>query len=114
MQTNNITGLQNSGTEPQLQQVLTHLHIQSLGDLTCQVCNDPISEDKEIILIKPASSSTYSIGQCQYHATQRTWSVLISPPIRVRSAQDTTIGRVSPDQSGAATLNHQPITESRK
>ena len=59
------------------------------------------------------------IGQCRDHATQQTWPVLISPSVRLRSAQDTTTGRVPPkrvatDQSTATTLNRQPITETGK
>ena len=144
MQDENTTGLQNSGTKT-YQQVLSHLHGQSLGDPTCQVCNEPISEGEEITLYlyKPAGSSTYSIGQCrcrshnenltalftlgvdelvidgrvgqcQDHASQRTWPILIAPIIRLRSTEDTTTGRVPPDQSTATLLNRQPIAETGK
>ena len=101
-----------------------------------------------LYLYKPAGRSTYSIdqyrcrrhnedltalftlgvrelivdgrvGECRDHATQQTWPVLISPSVRLRSAQDTTTGRVPPkrvatDQSTATTLNRQPITETGK
>jgi len=121
MKRKSFAGLQNSGTETQVQQVLSHLHGQSLGEPTCQVCNEPIGEAEEITpyLYKPAGSSTYSIGQCRDHATHQTWPMLIGPPLRLRSTPDTTTGRVPPepsatDQSGAATLNRPPIAESGK
>ena len=67
MQNNSTTGLQNSGTRTQLQQVLSHLHIQSLGEPTCQVCNEPLGEGDQITVYfsNPAGSSTYCINQCR-------------------------------------------------
>jgi len=63
----NRTGLQNSGTEPRLRQVLSHLHIQSLDEPVCQVCDDPLREGDRITLYlyKPAGRPRYSIGQCR-------------------------------------------------
>ena len=144
MQDENTTGLQNSGTNMH-QQVLSHLHGQSLGDPTCQVCNDSIGEGEQITLYlyKPAGSSTYSIGQCRCrshhegltelftlgadelvvdgrvgqcrdHASQQTWPVLIAPTLRLRSTEDTTTGRVPPDQATATSVNRQPIAETGK
>ena len=37
------------------------------------------------------------IGQCQDHATQQTWSVLLEPSIQLISAADTTMGRAPTD-----------------
>ena len=67
MNENATTGLQNSGTEPKLQQVLSHLHIQSLGEPTCQACKEPLTEGDQVTLYlyKPTGSSTYSVGQCR-------------------------------------------------
>lgn len=150
MKCSNRTRLQNSGTETRVQQVLSHLHIQSLGDPTCQVCDDPFREGDQITLYlyKPAGTSTYTIGQCrcrdhdedlttlftlgvdeivvdgrvgqcQDHASQQSWRVLIAPTVRLRSAQDTTTGRVPPnsvatDHSCAVKLNRQPVTDTEK
>jgi hypothetical protein len=106
MQDNNPAGLQNSGTEPKLQQVLSHLHIQSLGEPTCQVCKEPLTESDQVTLYlyKSTGSSTYGVGQCRDHATQQTWAVLISPTVRLKSARDTTTGRVPTDRPA----NDQP------
>ena len=67
MKEKSTTGLHNSGTETQLQQVLSHLHIQSLGKPTCQACREPLVEGDQVTLYlyKPTGSSTYSVGQCR-------------------------------------------------
>ena len=67
MYENTFVGLQNSGTETRLQQVLSHLHIQSLDEPACQVCDDPLGEGDHITLYlyKPAGSERYNIGQCR-------------------------------------------------
>jgi len=67
MQNNSTTGLQNSGTETQLQQVLAHLQMHSLGVPTCQACNERIREGDQITVYfhKPTDRSTYRIGQCR-------------------------------------------------
>ena len=61
------TGLQNSGTETQLQQVLAHLQMHSLGEPTCQACNEQIREGDQITVYfhKPTDRATYRIGQCR-------------------------------------------------
>ena len=66
MQEKKPTRLQNSGTDTH-QQVLAHLHRQSLGDPACQVCNESLIEGDQLTLYlyKPAGSSGYSIGQCR-------------------------------------------------
>ena len=63
----NRTGLQNSGTETRLRQVLSHLHMQSLDEPACQVCDDLLREGDPITLYlyKPAGRARYSIGQCR-------------------------------------------------
>ena len=67
MKSKSSAGLHNSGIETRLQQVLSHLHGQSLGEPTCQVCNEPISDAEQITLYlyKSAGNSTYRIGQCR-------------------------------------------------
>ena len=67
MQNNSTTGLQNSGTETRLQQVLAHLQMHSLGNPTCQACNERIREGDEITVYfhKPTDRATYRIGQCR-------------------------------------------------
>ena len=67
MQNNSTTGLQNSGTETQLQQVLAHLQMHSLGNPTCQACNERIREGDQITVYfyKPTDRATYRIGQCR-------------------------------------------------
>jgi len=121
MQNNSAAGLQNSGTETRFQQVLSHLHGQSLGDPTCQVSNEPTSEGEQLILhlYKPAGSSTDSIGQWQDRASQQTSPILTASTLRLRFAQDTITGRITlepsaTDQSGAATLKCQPNTGTGK
>ena len=66
MQEKKPTRLQNSGTDTH-QQVLAHLHRQSLGDPACQVCNESLIEGDQLTLYlyKPAGSSGYGIGQCR-------------------------------------------------
>ena len=138
MQNNSTTGLQNSGTETQLQQVLAHLHMHSLGEPTCQACNEQIREGDQITVYfhKPTDRATYRIGQCrcsihsnnltplftlgvselivegrvgqcQDHATQQTWPVLLTPSIRLFSAPDTTSGRVVSDHEATYPNGHQ-------
>lgn len=62
-----VAGLQNSGIETRLRQVLSHLHIQSLDEPACQVCDEPLREGDQITLYlyKPAGSGRYNIGQCR-------------------------------------------------
>jgi len=66
MEQKSTAGLENSGTNTH-QQVLAHLHRQSLGDPACQVCNESLIEGDQLTLYlyKPAGSSGYSIGQCR-------------------------------------------------
>lgn len=89
----------------------------SIGQCRCRTHNDDITTlftlgvDELIV--------DGRIGQCRDHATQQTCPVLISPSVRLRSAQDTTTGRAPPkrvatDQSTATSLNRQPITETGK
>jgi len=67
MKRKSSAGLHNSGTETQLRQVLSHLHIQSLGEPTCQACKEPLAEGDQVTLYlyKPTGSSAYSVGQCR-------------------------------------------------
>jgi len=67
MQNNSTTGLQNSGTKTRLQQVLAHLQMHSLGNPTCQACNERIREGDQITVYfyKPTDRATYRIGQCR-------------------------------------------------
>ena len=67
------TELQNSGTNTQLEQALSHLSIASATEdsPTCQVCSNPLIEGDQITLYlyKPVGSSRYSVGQyrCSEH-----------------------------------------------
>jgi hypothetical protein len=69
MVSSNPTGLQNSGTNTQLRQVLLHLQIASPaeGDPTCQVCGEviPQTEPVTLYLSRPAGQSGYTIDQCR-------------------------------------------------
>lgn len=67
MEQSTRAGLQNSGTETRLRQVISHLHIQSPDEPVCQICGEPPTEGDQIILYlyKPAGSAKYSIGQCR-------------------------------------------------
>lgn len=64
-----LTGLQNSGTDTPLRQVLSHLQIASLadGDPTCQACGETIREGGSVTLylFEPAGRSSYTVGQCR-------------------------------------------------
>jgi hypothetical protein len=64
-----ITGLQNSGTITQLQQVLSHLRIASPteGDPMCHSCGEPIREGDSVTLhlSQPVGRSGYTVGQCR-------------------------------------------------
>ena len=66
---NNTIGLQSSDTEPQLQQVLSHLHNQTLDEPACQVCDDLLREGDQITLYlsKPAGSGRYKIDLFRCH-----------------------------------------------
>jgi hypothetical protein len=80
MQNNSTTGLQNSGTETQLQQVLAHLQMHSLGEPTCQVCNERIREGDQITVYfhKPTDRATYRIGQCRCSAHKNDLTALFT------------------------------------
>ena len=69
MKISNPTGLQNSGTDPQHRQALTHLQIESLanGKPTCQACGEAIVESDPVTLYlyRPAGHSGYTIDQCR-------------------------------------------------
>jgi len=69
MQKKTHTGLQDSGTNTQLSQVLLHLQIESPanGDPMCQACGEAIREGDPVTLYlsRPAGQSGYTIGQCR-------------------------------------------------
>ena len=69
MELSNRTGLQNSGTNTQLSQVLSHLQIESPanGDPICQACGGTIREGDPVTLYlsRPAGHSSYTIDQCR-------------------------------------------------
>jgi hypothetical protein len=69
MNENVTTGLQNSGTDTQLRQVLLHLQIVSPadGDPTCQACGETIREGDSVTvyLFRPAGRSGYTGGRCR-------------------------------------------------
>lgn len=133
--------LENSGTETQLQQVVSHLQITAPtdGDPTCQACGDPLTEGQSVTvyLARPATHPNYTIeqcrcrdhnddltglftlgvrelivdgrvGQCQDHATQQTWPVVLAPSVRQLSTADTTSERAcpAPDATDTTTWNY--------
>lgn len=69
MENKTPTGLQNSGTNAQLRQVLSHLQIASPaeGDPTCQACGEPLlhADPVTLYLSRPAGRSGYTVGQCR-------------------------------------------------
>jgi len=69
MNENATTGLQNSGKNTQLRQVLSHLQIASPadGDPTCQACGETIREGDSVTLylFRLAGRSGYTVGQCR-------------------------------------------------
>ena len=69
MTVSNLTGLQDSGTNTQLSQVLSHLQIESPanGDPMCQACGETIVEGDPITpyLSRPAGHSSYTVDQCR-------------------------------------------------
>ena len=137
---NETTELENSGTNPQLNQVLSHLQIASpaKGNAMCQACGEAIVEGNPVTLylFRPAGQAGYTvgqcrcrdhaedltslftlgvseivvdgrIGQCQDHATQQAWPVLLSPSIRLVSTPDTTTGRANSESISTDTSwNH--------
>ena len=69
MQKKTHTGLQYSGTNTQLSQVLSHLQIESPanGDPMCQACGETIREGDPVTLYlsRPAGHSSYTVDQCR-------------------------------------------------
>jgi len=69
MNENVVTGLQDSGTNTRLSQVLSHLQIASPanGDPTCQACGEAIVEGGPVTpyLSRPAGHSSYTVDQCR-------------------------------------------------
>jgi hypothetical protein len=69
MKQKKLTGLENSGTETQLQQVLSHLQISTPahGSPTCQACGDAITEGQSVTvyLARPTGHPNYTIEQCR-------------------------------------------------
>ena len=63
------TELENSGTNTQLSQVLSHLRIESPanGDPMCQACGEAIVEGDPVTLYlsRPAGHSSYTVDQCR-------------------------------------------------
>ena len=63
------TGLEDSGTNTQLSQVLSHLQIESPanGDPICQACGEAIREGDPVTLYlsRPAGRSSYTVDQCR-------------------------------------------------
>ena len=64
-----LTGLQNSGTNTQLRQVLSHLQIASSAedDPTCQACGERLlhADPVTLYLSRPVGRSGYTVGQCR-------------------------------------------------
>jgi hypothetical protein len=77
-------GLQNSGTETQLRQVFSHLHIQSFDEPVCQVCEERLTAGEQITLYlyKPAGTSRYSIGQCRCRTHEKDLPALFTLGVR--------------------------------
>ena len=66
---NETTELENSGTNTQLNQVLSHLQIASpaKGNAMCQACGETIVEGDAVTLylFRPAGKAGYTVGQCR-------------------------------------------------
>ena len=64
-----LTGLQDSGTNTRLSQVLSHLQIASSAedDPMCQACGEPLlhADPVTLYLSRPAGRSGYTVGQCR-------------------------------------------------
>ena len=64
-----LTGLQDSGTDTRLSQVLSHLQIASPaeGNAICQACGESIVEGDTVTvyLFRPAGKPGYTVGQCR-------------------------------------------------
>jgi len=69
MQKKTHTGLQDSGTNTQLSQVLAHLRVEPStdGDPMCQACGESIVEGDPITLYlsRPTGQSGYTVDQCR-------------------------------------------------
>ena len=64
-----LTGLQDSGTNTQLTQVLSHLQIEppANGDPMCQACGEAIVEGDPVTLYisRPVGHSSYTVSHCR-------------------------------------------------
>lgn len=69
MSVKTTAGLENSGTDVQLSQELSHLEIPSPndGNPACQVCGERITEGESVTLYlsRTPGRARYSIGQCR-------------------------------------------------
>jgi hypothetical protein len=69
MNENVVTGLQDSGTNTQLNQALSHLRVESPanGNPMCQACGEAIVEGDPVTLYlsQPAGQSGYTVDQCR-------------------------------------------------
>lgn len=86
MYENSIPGLHISGTDTQRRQVLSHLHIEPLGegDSICQTCGEAITtgDPVTLYLYRPAGHSGYTIGQCRCSGHNDTLTSLFTLGVR--------------------------------